>query len=539
MKIQATLLADLEAFLALCTNDRVRCVGQCISRMALPLIARCLALPPQLANWRTARDCPPIHHLHTIAQLAGLIHRHPQNKLLQLTPFALSWLNQTPGQQLTQLQSAFNNADALKATWLALLLPGHKFMHPEFAFQPLLAQAHSQLAQKSATPSSKHISALAKAFALQSVSVVPSVAIASEFAATFLALHQQLHTAQGPHKIQGTCLLMADPGKDGWVNPHAIYLPLCPTLTAGQRHAFSQIALLQHTMQAQGSLHRHYLLDSNHLRRAWQNGLSLRHIRNQLEEATANPLPEIVVWQLRRWERQWQQMRVYPATILEVSDPALLEEATRSRPIRACIARTLSPRAVVVRPNALPALLRRLRRRGAQPSVRPGLGDEARIGYRLEQPDLAHAYISALLFHHLADSTSLNYRPPFAAVEALGQALSPNDHAFAHQLLTDALDDLERSRSRASQPAQPMLSTMSFAHEERWVAQLQTDIQIGAQRQFTYRAANGQLSQRTVSPHRIEWHDAVPYLIAFCHLAQDERTFRIDRIQREAESYKR
>jgi hypothetical protein len=383
--------------------------------------------------------------------------------------------------------------------------------------------------------------ALVKAITVQAVQWATSAADAAILADTFLALHQLLHAKPAPLRIRGDLTLIADPGKAGWQHPHAITLKLAPLLNPSQHHALSQWALLQNTTQHKATLQRHYLLSPSHLRRAWQMGRSLHSIRQELEQVTGDPLPAELVWQLRRWEQQWRQVRLYPATILEVSDTALLEQFTRSRSIRSCISRTLSPHAVVVRQGDMPALVRRMQRRGAQPSFsstdledaasKPAASASA-SGFA--QPDLAHAYVSALLLHHVTDwahADLLRYRPPFAVVESLGHALSVEDRLLAQQLLADAKADYERAQQFGQatrlQPAMPI----TLAEESQRVAQLQIAIQNRTSRTITYCAANGQLSQRTLTPHRIEWHDAVPYLIAFCHLAQDERTFRIDRIQ--------
>jgi hypothetical protein len=47
---------------------------------------------------------------------------------------------------------------------------------------------------------------------------------------------------------------------------------------------------------------------------------------------------------------------------------------------------------------------------------------------------------------------------------------------------------------------------------------------------LAYRSPTYGDSLRTVDPLRLEWHGDVPYLIAYCRLRQDERTFRVDRI---------
>jgi len=41
----------------------------------------------------------------------------------------------------------------------------------------------------------------------------------------------------------------------------------------------------------------------------------------------------------------------------------------------------------------------------------------------------------------------------------------------------------------------------------------------------------GRRTQRVVEPRRLEWRGEVPYLIAYCRLRQEERVFRVDRIE--------
>ncbi|MCB0198263.1 MAG: WYL domain-containing protein [Anaerolineae bacterium] len=46
-----------------------------------------------------------------------------------------------------------------------------------------------------------------------------------------------------------------------------------------------------------------------------------------------------------------------------------------------------------------------------------------------------------------------------------------------------------------------------------------------------YAASTNRLTDRLVEPYRLEWRGDTPYLIAFCHHAQSERMFRLDRIR--------
>jgi hypothetical protein len=45
-----------------------------------------------------------------------------------------------------------------------------------------------------------------------------------------------------------------------------------------------------------------------------------------------------------------------------------------------------------------------------------------------------------------------------------------------------------------------------------------------------YAAGSNTRTRREVEPYRLEWRGETPYLIGFCHLAQSERIFRVDRI---------
>jgi predicted DNA-binding transcriptional regulator YafY len=47
-----------------------------------------------------------------------------------------------------------------------------------------------------------------------------------------------------------------------------------------------------------------------------------------------------------------------------------------------------------------------------------------------------------------------------------------------------------------------------------------------------YTASRAHQTTRRVDPLRLEWRGDVVYLIAYCHLREDQRVFRVDRIER-------
>jgi proteasome accessory factor C len=61
---------------------------------------------------------------------------------------------------------------------------------------------------------------------------------------------------------------------------------------------------------------------------------------------------------------------------------------------------------------------------------------------------------------------------------------------------------------------------------------IETAVATGQALQMSYYSpGRDELTHRLVEPYRLEHHGDTPYLIGFCHRAQAERVFRLDRIQ--------
>ena len=50
--------------------------------------------------------------------------------------------------------------------------------------------------------------------------------------------------------------------------------------------------------------------------------------------------------------------------------------------------------------------------------------------------------------------------------------------------------------------------------------------------ELTYLSGDGQLTERLVDPLGLTGHGSALAMVAFCHLRQDQRTFRLDRVVR-------
>jgi len=93
---------------------------------------------------------------------------------------------------------------------------------------------------------------------------------------------------------------------------------------------------------------RVYRLDRVRVQRALERGDTFAHLVRFLEDATNDALPRALTETLRGWAQELDRVTIRRLTLLETRDRATMEQLTRVRGIRACIRRTLSPRAVTL-----------------------------------------------------------------------------------------------------------------------------------------------------------------------------------------------
>ncbi len=131
------------------------------------------------------------------------------------------------------------------------------------------------------------------------------------------------------------------------------------------------------------------------------------------------------------------------------------------------------------------------------------------------------------------------YRFPHNSLQAIAETLGLNN-AVRHRALADVLTTWEIwQRFIADREANgPLtLTHLMHPHDRRSAAEVEaltTTLQDALDRQqhlfLRYKASNAEETQRTVSPLELEYERGHAYLRAFCHLRQDERHFRLDRI---------
>ncbi len=92
-----------------------------------------------------------------------------------------------------------------------------------------------------------------------------------------------------------------------------------------------------------------YNLNREALMRGLENGLSLKEITEWLAANNQQPLAQNLVISLQDWSKNFRRVTVGPATLLEVEDPAILDELIANKQYSEYFERRLSPNAALVR----------------------------------------------------------------------------------------------------------------------------------------------------------------------------------------------
>lgn len=329
---------------------------------------------------------------------------------------------------------------------------------------------------------------------------------------------------------------------------------LIATARADTQHLWQLTAIADHvaTLTSTRINRRLYRLDAEKIRRALDQNLTGAHVHEFLETITANALPVPVSAWLHQITDTYGQITLRRVTLLETDEPAQLNALTKSKTVRACIQRTLSPRAVVVKPHRVQQLARTLVR-NADPSVPAA----PRVPFpRLELPEpssslpnsefqfpnsqLAHLYLAARLTQHVQTFNPRAYQIPSAVASNLAEKISAHDREIADALARELVTNLrvqQKSRPTASRSEQDLVPAIDF---QIALEKIQRALQTNAKLQITYYSPyQDETTTRVIEPLRLETHDHHHYVIAYCHRDRAERTFRVDRIMQIADSESR
>jgi hypothetical protein len=550
------LLLDAVTFLGWLKNNGIRPRGKrwlppkALSQLNAQLFLRDTIHLPARTNTggrigTRELDTHHIRFLHYLCEAAHLVAR--TGLYLKPTLRVKAWLTTDPFDQLYQLfTAAYPNYPSRPhdELWRTYRLPGWSLTSPTVALlQPLFLLLR-------AAPSGEQIklSSLLKLIPLpEDGDELPSDIVRGLLSGlqTFGAIHWH-STAVFSVTTLGLAIIHCRPP----VPPLALSLAgQAPLLQIDQRlyplvltdaATLYELAVYADLVGVKPA--RRYRLSRERVQHALRHGHSLDAILRFLENTIGDALPAQLLQQIHDWAAALDRVAMRRVTLLEVKDPATLTDLTRSHRVRESIQRTLSPRAVVIRESRLPALLRQLDRRGLTPrtnlpncviaSTRGAQQSPTRL---FDNSSVAQLYYTTLLNHYLADQLSAPYRIDYSIILELERTISPSDQLLARQLAAEAAEELKVEYRGWNEHSSIDHSDSVFQLSNSSLASTLSHIEaaILADQPLIlsyYSPAYAQTTERIVEPLRLEWRGDTPYLIAYCRLRQDERTFRLERI---------
>lgn len=248
----------------------------------------------------------------------------------------------------------------------------------------------------------------------------------------------------------------------------------------------------------------------------------------RLLTTTARPAPSDALQStLRAWATPHAVLRLRQALVLGAPNEAHLEGLLRYCTVRRSVIRRLSSTDIEVEPASLPNVKSTLERLGhslavSAPDITTGPPPD-RHRLSLDVAELAWLLTALEGYAELARRLGLP-PPPAALADRVAAHLDPLAQASAQRAAEHATEHLDRTL-RDLDPA------LAPVPADTLLAFLETAIQDNADIHMRYWTPGRPAPlSRIVSPRRIEWHGDTPYLVAYCHLRRDERTFRLDRV---------
>lgn len=130
---------------------------------------------------------------------------------------------------------------------------------------------------------------------------------------------------------------------------------------------------------------------------------------------------------------------------------------------------------------------------------------------------------------YLARPVRLSATEASALIVAL-RALRDSAEPVSQDVLARALAKLEKAAADGASTVE-VSAPASVDHQKDTAAEVQRALERREQVRLTYWVpSRDERTVRVVDPHHVVLQDGVRYLEAYCHTAQDQRTFRLDRV---------
>lgn len=288
-----------------------------------------------------------------------------------------------------------------------------------------------------------------------------------------------------------------------------------------------------------------YRLSAVSLERGISHGYEVSDIRFLLAHGAGQPLPGPAAAQLARWQEELTLIRCEPGYRLRPAAPTALPALRSRAPFRAAAELNASGSAAFVGRMDAAALFRYLRRAGyvlqpVEPEHDSAVEPSALPPFLHRRLPLIPLATLVGLYGRLRASVSGLADLGLADLEqTLLAALPPPDRAAVARLIASnaallgAQTGLPVAEPVAERPAaaasgEGRLARPSGAADIMEV--LAAAITAGTALEILYADSAGAVTQRRIHPCRLEERWGRPYVVAYCELRGDERSFRVDRI---------
>lgn len=288
-----------------------------------------------------------------------------------------------------------------------------------------------------------------------------------------------------------------------------------------------------------------YRITGASLERGLSHGYDLADVHFLLAQGAGQPLSGAALLQLARWQEALVRIRCEPGFCLRPDAPATLSSLRRRQPFRAATELGASRRWAFVGQAEAAPLMRYLRRAGYVLTADAAGPDRATppaalsplLRRRLPLTALAtlagvygrlRAYVPGLADLGLADleQALLAALPPHSQA-AVARLVTSNDALIAQRLSTTD-NDPEALPAPAAGPPAPVAARRP--DPAGIMDPIHAALAAGTALDIFYADTGGEVTQRRIRPLRLEERWGRQYVVAYCELRRDERSFRLDRI---------
>ena len=314
--------------------------------------------------------------------------------------------------------------------------------------------------------------------------------------------------------------------------------------TSQPLHLVRLAPLCQWTPPASPALDQQLRLDPAAIGQAVANGLHPAQLFQSLTEASGAPPNQRQSQRLRRWIEAGQAVRVRPLLVLETTDAALMNQLRSRKLVRRHLDTRLSPTRSVVHPDGLAALGQTLRTleiytqlpatptpatlpEAAPPA--PSLGADQAVATPVA-PDAGLLWLLIQIYQGLSVHVTLPLPLPDNLLDGLRRQLTFAQQTTAESLAQRVHEQLDATLRgyfrlptwRLVEPQGDVLACIEAA----LAADPQPDLRIAY-----WAADDDHKLLRRITPYGLETHAKTLYLTAYCHLREETRVFRVDRIE--------